>query len=229
MSPSLMGDRAPSRLAPVIIVLSLAACSSTPGGAKEVHERGWIGGRFSDFVAEDGLGSLIADPAERGRFEERSEAVFIMRVFADTPCARAGLRERDILLRLEGRVLTGLEGLREIVDGCPPGRVLRGQLLRGGALRSFEIEVGLERYTRVRSIGLSLSFSTRFDLIPDPDFNLFSALQLRRCRARVELREPSPERVTGPPKAGVRSQEGFRLRLGPLLFASGIRVLSQVP
>src|SRR5262245_11887075 len=114
-----------------LIALGLCGCS-TPKG---VQQRGWVGGEYAS------VRPALSWPVEPGHviyaFPENLKSRFeggllITDLPPETPLARAGLQEGDILLEISGKKLSRLKRFREVVDAAGPGQILSIALYRAG-------------------------------------------------------------------------------------------------
>lgn len=72
-----------------------------------------------------------------GLTEDR--AVQIVEIEADGPAARAGIREGDVLLALEGKAVAGIATLARLLDGASIGNPREVTLLRGSHLETLAV------------------------------------------------------------------------------------------
>jgi serine protease Do len=109
-----------------------------------------VSGRPIAWLGAYGLQSMEADVAKFLRLENQS-GVVLSDIADDSPAARAGLRERDIVLALDGkplprikpdRVIAGFFG-REILRRAP-GDALTLTVLRGNERREIRVTLGDE-------------------------------------------------------------------------------------
>ncbi|HYZ32113.1 MAG TPA: trypsin-like peptidase domain-containing protein [Crenalkalicoccus sp.] len=92
-------------------------------------ERGWLGVSVQDLVAEDGQA-----PPRRG--------VLIAGVERNSPAARAGLRQGDIVVALNGDRLDSSRALVRSVAAAAPGQTVRLTVLRDAREREMSVQVG---------------------------------------------------------------------------------------
>jgi serine protease Do len=90
-------------------------------------ERGWLG------VAVQDTGS----DAPRGR-----RGVQIQGVERNSPAARAGLRQGDLVVSLNGERVESSRALIRTVAGVPPGQSIRLSVLRDGRSQDVNVQVG---------------------------------------------------------------------------------------
>jgi S1-C subfamily serine protease len=69
-----------------------------------------------------------------------ASAVEIVSLQADGPAQRAGLRERDVILAMDGRGISSIDDLQRVLARTPAGKTLRITVLRHGGHR-HEIDV----------------------------------------------------------------------------------------
>jgi len=73
---------------------------------------------------------------------DKAEGALVARVLPDSPAARAGLQEGDIILRYNGEALPSSSSLPHMVGITDPGEVATLDVNRAGKTRSFRIDVG---------------------------------------------------------------------------------------
>ncbi|MEZ0325721.1 MAG: PDZ domain-containing protein [Fimbriimonas sp.] len=94
---------------------------------------------------ENFSGKVVDDPVgETGisaTYSESFKGVVVARVSPDSPAAVAGIKERDLILSIDGRDvhLEGYREMRQMLEG-PVGSKVKIAIQRGGALKRFEIE-----------------------------------------------------------------------------------------
>ncbi len=91
-------------------------------------ERGWLGVSVQDLVPEDGR------PARRG--------VLIAGVERTSPAGRAGLRQGDVVVAINGDRVETSRALVRTVAAVPPGQTVRLTVLREGRERELPVQVG---------------------------------------------------------------------------------------
>ncbi|HWL80595.1 MAG TPA: trypsin-like peptidase domain-containing protein [Roseomonas sp.] len=92
-------------------------------------ERGWLGIAVQDIGDEAGPGM-------------RNRGVQIQNVERNSPAARAGLRQGDVVTALNGERLETSRALIRGVAGTPPGQTIRLTLTREGRPREMAVQVG---------------------------------------------------------------------------------------
>ncbi|HEX7080672.1 MAG TPA: DegQ family serine endoprotease [Gammaproteobacteria bacterium] len=103
-------------------------------------ERGWLGVQ---------LQTLDPDLAESLGLEEAKGAL-IAEVLDDTPAARAGLEAGDVVTRFGDRDIASPRDLSLAVAAADPGETVSVEIVRDGATRTIEVELG-ERADTVAS------------------------------------------------------------------------------
>jgi serine protease Do len=93
---------------------------------------GWLG---------IGVGEVNADkvkelklPGERG--------VLVGKVVADSPAAKAGLKENDVVTEINGQRVEGTEQFRRMIREIPPGRSAQLTVWRDGRAQTIGVTVG---------------------------------------------------------------------------------------
>ncbi len=176
-------------------IMLAAGCAST----KPTHERGWVGGEYRNasssvwkwtgnnyFHSNQGVIPALPPEIRQGQ----SSALFVHRVFDNTPLGRAGIKPGDLVWAIDGKTVENLDGFRERIDAATPGKTLVFSVYREGETLELPVVVGRETYQNWRSISLGLQLGTSLDLIPNPDFDLFKLVQFQKNPTRLELQSP---------------------------------------
>jgi len=213
--------------------LFLCGCASEKPQAKKIYERPWIGGSFE---------SVRTPPSIRTNNAQRfgKHGALITRVNSDTPLAKAGLQEGDLIIAVNGKNVRYDHDIRRISD-MTNATPLTLTIYRDGAIAEKTVTPGVERYEKLHSISFVLSLSTHFDIdiFPNPDFSLI-ALGYNHKNDRINLTDPKStyqrklrETEGKPPEQngwhGLPSDEGWRAWLGPFLLAQNKMIISQEP
>ena len=94
------------------------------------------------------LGIGVADiDSERAKAlnlkEERGAE--ITHVYADSPAAKAGIKEKDVVLEFGGQAVQGMEHLKRLVAETPVGRQVRIVVWRDGAAQTLTASIGSQK------------------------------------------------------------------------------------
>jgi serine protease Do len=93
---------------------------------------GWLGLEMSDVTTEKASELKLAPP--RG--------VLVSEVLPDSPAAKAGLQQNDVILQYDGHEVEGTVQFRRLVRETPPGRNVALTVLRAGHEEKLTIQVG---------------------------------------------------------------------------------------
>jgi serine protease Do len=96
-------------------------------------ERGWLGVSVQD-VAPDEARGVGASGARRG--------VLVAGVERNSPAGRAGLRQGDLVVAMNGEAISTSRALVRNVAALPPGQSMRLTVLREGREREVQVQVG---------------------------------------------------------------------------------------
>ena len=96
-------------------------------------ERGWLGVSVQDVAPEEARGAG-ASGARRG--------VLVAGVERNSPAGRAGLRQGDLVIAMNGEAISTSRALVRNVAALPPGQSMRLTVLREGREREVQVQVG---------------------------------------------------------------------------------------
>jgi len=143
---------------------------------------GWLGVSTAD-VTSDRLSSLKLK-------EERG--VEILNVIADSPAAKAGLKEHDVILEVNGTRVDSVEQLQRMVRELPAGRTVPLLISRDGNTQTVQVKLGERTWQPEGRLG-DRDFVFRMpefrmpDIrIPSPNVQAFSLTQGARLGIDVE-------------------------------------------
>jgi serine protease Do len=102
---------------------------------------GWLGLEISEVNADSAKELTL--PALRG--------VQVTNVESDSPGAKAGLKDKDVILTYEGQNIEGTVQFRRMVRETPPGRTIPLGVFRDGSMQTVNIEVA-ERGETMRKV-----------------------------------------------------------------------------
>jgi serine protease Do len=99
--------------------------------AKGKTERGWLGVRIQEITPE--LAESLSMP--------NTEGVLIARVSEDSPAAKAGIEDGDVILRYDGHDLKVSKDLPRLVAATPVGKTVTLDYWRDGSRRTTKAKV----------------------------------------------------------------------------------------
>jgi len=131
------------RVIPITALMTLllaAAAYAAPLPRGEVY-----GFSSDDFGGSSYLGVDTQDitPERLGTLHLKEESgVEITMVDQDAPAGKAGLKEQDVILTLNGEKIASVEQLRRMIRETPPGRVITLGVSRNGQPMTFKVQLG---------------------------------------------------------------------------------------
>lgn len=183
----------------LVIAGSCLTLFSGCASAKKTYERGWVGGGYlesdTSFVKKIGAnyfesnGRVIPVLPDEIK-KSQSSAVFVSRVFDNTPLMNAGIKEGDLITAIDHRKVESLKTFRRLVDQVKPGETLMFTIYRDGKMNDIPVVVGRETYQQWGYFNLGFRLGTEFNPIPHPDFNLLGIVSYKRNDTRLELNSP---------------------------------------
>ncbi len=148
---------------------------------------GWLGVEIGEVTAEKAKNLRLS--SVRG--------VIVDDVEPDSPAAKAGVREDDVITQYDGQPVEGTVQFRRLVRETPPGRTITLAISRGGSTQNISVELG-ERSAyfekkmkgKMRDFGEAYSFSL-------PNFNVELPDMPDAIDARTPILGINAEDLTG--------------------------------
>jgi serine protease Do len=128
----------------------------------------WLGVETKEVTAEKAKEMKL--PAERG--------VLLGKIMPDSPAAKAGLKENDVVTELNGQRVEGATQFRRMIREIPVGRTAQIAVWRDGRSQNLSVTLGLAERRRV----------TRFHSVPSNSF-IFNAPDLPDVAELPELKD----------------------------------------
>jgi serine protease Do len=97
-------------------------------------ERGWLGVQVQDLPADE--------PGRRGSPAPAGRGVLVAGVERGSPAARAGLRQGDTVIAINGDRVDTSRALVRNIAAVPPGQTVRLSILRDGRPNEIPVQVG---------------------------------------------------------------------------------------
>jgi len=131
--------------------------SMSPGVVvSSADEGGWLGVEIAEVTAEKAKDLKLS--AVRG--------VIVDGIEPDSPAAKAGIKEKDVITQYDGQPVEGAVQFRRLIRETPPGRSVTLEISRSGSLQNISVELGdrTDVYVRkmkgkMRDFGGAYSFS----------------------------------------------------------------------
>ncbi|BAU23459.1 serine protease [Caldimicrobium thiodismutans] len=112
---------------PINIVKSVAEQIKSKGKV----ERGWLG-----VVIQDLTPSLAEELGIKAK-----EGVLVVEVVPDSPAAKAGLKEKDVILRINGKEIKNSAELRSTILLIKPGTTVDLEIIRGSERKTLKVVI----------------------------------------------------------------------------------------
>ena len=228
------------RLFVVLFAVILLSPLQSWADKDQIYTRGWIGGQYQK--AQDSFWARNFPPEQAGTIGVLPQAIkaeyhggiFVAQVFVDTPAANAGLSAGELILRVDERKVPDLKTFYALIDAAEPGSHLNLLGFRDGKIVEHSLIVGRESYKKVGRFEIFLGFGSNLDIIPNPNFNIFSLLSFKRNKTRLELNAPAVRYYRDNLKsAGAKDRyllqrsEGWNFRIIPFGVGRNIEVVNQ--
>ena len=155
--PLQQGQERLQRVAPMV--------ESEDGGVLVIDDgnASWLGVESQDVNSEKAKGLKL--PAERG--------VLLDSIVPDSPAAKAGLKENDVITEINGQRVEGEMQFRRMVHEIPAGRTAQFTIWRDGRAQSITVTLGKsEERANNWSKSMPRSFSFELPKVEVPDIQL---------------------------------------------------------
>jgi serine protease Do len=117
--------------------------SMSPGiVVSSADEGGWLGVEIGEVTAEKAKDLKL--PAVRG--------VVVDDVEPDSPAAKAGIKEKDVVTQYDGQLVEGTVQFRRLIRETPPGRSVTLEISRGGLTQNISVVLGDRSDVSVRKM-----------------------------------------------------------------------------
>ena len=146
---------------------------------------GWLGVEIGEVTAEKAKDLKL----------EAVRGVVVMDVEPDSPAAKAGLKDNDVITQYDGQVVEGTVQFRRLVRETPAGRKVTLGISRNGSTQNISVDLGdRSAFFEKKMKGKMRDFDNAFAFsMPNPDFS-FAAPAME---ARSPLLGVSAEDVSG--------------------------------
>jgi serine protease Do len=141
----------------------------SPGVVTPADEGGWLGIEIAEVTAEKAKDLKLST----------ARGVIVDDVEPDSPAAKAGIKEKDVITQYDGKSVEGTVQFRRLIRETPPGRSVTLEITRGGSAQTISVQLGdrsayfeKKMKGKMRDFGGAYSFSMpKLEEFPDmPDF-----------------------------------------------------------
>ena len=105
--------------------------------AEQIYQTGWIGGNYSKM-------SALPDKIR----QNQSGAIFVSRVYENTPLLNAGIKEGDLIFKIDTKEVDNIKTFRKIIEKSTTGTKITLTIYRDGEIIDCHITVGKETYQK---------------------------------------------------------------------------------
>jgi len=126
-------------LLPLLAIATYAANNPSPAPSSDSYgfsSEDWGGGSYLGVDTRD----ITADRLAALHLKDE-RGVEVTMVDQDAPAGKAGLKEQDVILTLNGSDVQSVEQLRRMIRETPPGRVVTLGVSRSGQLMAIKVEL----------------------------------------------------------------------------------------
>ena len=160
-----------------MVFLSLVASAQPDQRAYDANGENWSfgygsdeGGSGSSYLGVD-IADVTAERLSELKLKEEHGAEITM-VDQDAPAGKAGLREHDVILSLNGTAIESAAQLRRMIKEIPPGRVVTLGISRDGQPLTIKVQLG-DRHKAMSWEPESHEFKFEMPKLPSiPDIDL---------------------------------------------------------
>lgn len=124
------------------------------------EDAGWLGVEISEITSDQA--QQLKLPEERG--------VLVISVEPDSPAAKAGIREKDVILSYGDEKIEGVAQFRRLIRETPPGRQIRMSISREGNAQTVPVNIAGRPNQFMKHSGPEFGFNMPpLPNFPDPD------------------------------------------------------------
>jgi serine protease Do len=183
-------------------------------------DSGWLGIEINEVTPETAKDLRLSS----------ARGVVVADVEPDSPAAKAGLKEKDVITQYDGQAVEGTVQFRRLVRETPPGRTIALTISRNGATQNISVEMGdrgaffgKRMEGKMRDFGNVYAFKApNFDFnLPEPE--VFGAMDLRTPMLGISAEDLSGqlgEYFGAPNNAGILVRE---VRSGTAAEKAGLK------
>jgi serine protease Do len=139
----------------------------------------WLGAGISEVSAEKVKELKL--PAERG--------VVLGKIVPDSPAAKAGLKESDVVTEINGQRVEGTEQFRRMIREIPSGRATQFTVWREGRSQSVQVTLGKSEMRHANTLvapAMPGNFAIQIPDMPEMD-GMFTAGPFAASRTRLGI------------------------------------------
>jgi serine protease Do len=173
-------------LAAVLLVFSAEDCLSatSSGSSAGFSSEDW--GSDTSYLGVD-TRDVTPDRVSTLHLKDES-GVEITMVDQDAPAGKAGLKEQDVILTLNGDRVESVEQFRRMVHETPPGRVVSIGISRNGQPLTVKVQLSERKKSYAYSFPSEKEFKFTMPTIPPiPDFDIPVSIVVAHSSARSGL------------------------------------------
>jgi serine protease Do len=138
----------------------------------------------SSYLGVD-IADITSDRLSTLKLKEE-KGVEVTMVDQDAPAGKAGLREHDVILTMNGTTIESGAQLRRMIHETPPGRVVTLGLSRDGQPLSIKVQLA-DKHKEYPAVGKMKDMPVVIPDIPIPDIDIPSIMVMTTASARSGL------------------------------------------
>ena len=135
---------------PTILKLKSADGTVIAGGSAKVGNE--AGKKQKETFIGIGLGAPLSDEVRAQLPIQPGEGISVSHVMPDSPAARAGVEQHDILVRLDEQILVAPDQFKTLVKMHKPGDTLKIGLFRKGERKDVSVTLTEQEVSEVRDV-----------------------------------------------------------------------------
>ncbi len=155
------------------IIVAAAASLAAPAAVAQNARRANIVTVQRSGTSYLGIGALEVTPERAKALNLKEErGVEVAHVEEDSPAAKAGIRQGDVVLEYNGEKVEGVDQFIRLVRETPPGRQVKMTVWRNGANQDLTVTVGARRNTVIETPNGPVTVPVVPPLPPMPPFDI---------------------------------------------------------
>ena len=212
-----------SLLVAILLTTGIAWAQQSPKPPAPAPDDDLVDDNFQFFVQGDGFLGVYAEDISKENQSKYNlgqvRGVGVTRIVKDSPAEKAGLKQGDVILRIDGENVTSVRKLNRVVSEIAPDQSVRVTISRGGSEQELTATMGRRSFKNVRAVSDSMTLFAQF--YQHPVDGLIGMEMLRNTVTTIQYPQSLLWFERRQPTAGEHEVANL-----PLRFETGVPLIS---